>query len=429
MIAWMALLLAQGAFPPRLPAEAEIVTDSSEEFLKPGPSLRAEVSIAKTPPSVDFLYYPGQEYPGKPWSTWGDSLCARGRYYSSIGDHLAPGGNAFVYEYDPATRKLRRIVDLRQVLGLAEGHYTPGKIHGRLDLGADGALYFSTHRGSTKVTTDQYHYKGDWILRHSLETGKTEVVAQGPVPKHCIPASVLDPDRLIFYGGTAAGSDAEGGTIHFFAWDVKSGKALWSGPDGPARYLLFARSTGRVYYTSGKEDMVGPLMRFDPAAGGAPVKIEASLGLRAATVETPQGVVYTVSKGGKGNPSTLFAFDVKTEKAESLGDAAVGSQNYIASIDADPSGRFLYYIPAAHGGAEQDGTPVVQFDVKSRKKKVIAFLHPFYNRKYGLTPVGTFSTAVDETGGTLYVTWNVNRGGRAWDCTGMMAIRIPESER
>jgi hypothetical protein len=47
-------------------------------------------------PTVDFLYFPGQAYPGHPWSDWGDSLAVAGKYYASIGDHLAPKGNAFV---------------------------------------------------------------------------------------------------------------------------------------------------------------------------------------------------------------------------------------------------------------------------------------------------------------------------------------------
>ena len=44
-------------------------------------------------------------------------------------------------------------------------HYSPAKIHSRVDLGSDGWLYCSTHRGSTRVTTDEYHYQGDWIIR------------------------------------------------------------------------------------------------------------------------------------------------------------------------------------------------------------------------------------------------------------------------
>ena len=151
--------------------------------------------------------------------------------------------------------------------------------------------------------------------------------------------------------------------------------------------------------------------------------------MRAATEETPQGIVYTCSKGGKGGDTMIFAFNTKTEKAEVIGPAAVGNANYITSMDADPTGRYIYYVPGAHGGAEKDGTPVVQFDVKTKQRKVIAFLHPYFQEKSGAALVGTFSTAVDPSGDKLYITWNANRGGRAWDCCAMTVVHIPESER
>jgi len=429
-------VFAQQTFPPALPGGKEIVSDASVEFLKAPATLKNGVAVANTAPTIDFLYYPGQDYPGQPWSAWGDSLVANGKFYSSIGDHHAANGKdkahpgtAFVFEYDPESKKLRRLVDAKALLNLPEGHYTPGKIHGRLDLGDDGWIYFSTHRGSTKVTTDVYHYQGDWILRTNPLTGVSEIVVCGPVAKHCIPCSVLDPKRLIFYGGTAPGGGGEDEGVQFFAYDVAARKLLYSGPDGPARYMIFAKSTGKVYWVPGKEDMIGPLVCFDPSKPGPPVKTSAELGLRAATQESPQGIVYTVSKGGKNSATTIYAFDTKSEKAEALGEAAIGTQGYVTSIDADPAGRFLYYIPGAHGGAAQDGTPVIQFDVKTRQKKVIAFLAAFYKEKYGCTPVGTYSTALDEKGETLYVTWNVNRGGKAWDCVALTAIHIPASER
>ena len=415
-------------FPPTLPDGKEVVSVTSDDFLKGPATIGKDIAIATKAPTVDFLYYPGQTYPGKPWSNWGDGLAVNGKYYSSVGDHLAPEGHAFIYEYDPAKKVIRLLCDVTRVLAEFLG-YKPGKVHGRLDLGSDGWLYFSTHRGSTTVTSDANQYKGDWIIRCDPRTGKSEVVVQGPVPNHCIPCSVLDPQRLIFYGGTAPGTDATDRGVQFFAYDVKQRKLLYSGPDGPPRYMILAKSTGRVYYVPGKEDMVGPLACYDPAKGGAPFQIKASLGLRAATEETPKGFVYTVSKGGKAGEATLYAFNTKTEQAEELGPAAVGSAQYITSIDADPTGRYLYYIPGAHGGAEKDGTPVVQYDVASKRRKVIAFLHPYFKDRYGATLVGTFSTAVDPAGDKLYVTWNVNRGGRAWDCCGLSVIHIPDSEQ
>lgn len=415
-------------FPPTLPEGKEIVTDTADAFLKPVGALKEGVTIAKTPPTVDFLFYPGQTYAGKPWSNWGDSLAINGKYYASIGDHLAPAGNAFVFEYDPATRKFRQLAEVRKILNLPDGHYVPGKIHGRLDMGDDGWLYFSTHRGSTQVTTDKYHYQGDWIIRCNPANGKSEIVVCGPVPKHCIPNSVLDPKRLIFYGGTAPGTGRDGEGVHFFAYDIRNHKVLYSGPDGPARYMIFSSSTGRIYYTPAKDED-GTLMRYDPDKGGPPVKIAGSIGIRAATQETPQGFVYTVSQGRKGVDPTIYSFNTKTEEIQTLGSALAGSQGYITSLDADPTGRYLYYIPGAHGGSEIDGSPLVQFDVKTKQKKVIAFLNPYYKDKYGCTLKGTYSSAVDPKGDKVYISWNVSRAGRVWDCCALTVIHIPESER
>src|SRR5262249_12404530 len=116
-------------------------------------------------------------------------------------------------------------------------------------------------------------------------------------------------------------------------------------------------------------------------------------------------------------------------EVQNLGSALVGGQGYIASIDADPTGRYLYYIPGAHGSGDADGSPVVQFDVQTRQKKVLAFLHPFYKDRYGCALKGTYSSAVDAKGDKLYITWNANRGAKAWDTCALTVIHIPESER
>src|SRR5262245_14096952 len=354
-------------FPPKLPDGKLSITETADEFLQPPDTLKDGVAIAKTPPTVDFAYFPGQDYEGKPWSNWGDATAVAGKYYTAIGDHRWPQGNAAVFEYDAAGKSLRKLLDLKSLLKQPEGHYSPAKFHSRVDLGSDGWLYCSTHRGSPQATNDKYHYTGDWSVRCHPGSGAQEIVAHAPVPKHCIPNGTLDPDRLIFYGGTAAGTGADGEGVQFFAYDCKSRKLLYSGPDGPARYMILARSTGRVYYVPGRGD--APLMRFDPATDKAPVKIDGEIGIRAATRETPQGIVYTVSLGqGAGAVASIYAFNTKTEKVELLGPAAVASNNYVAAVSADPTGRCLYYVPGAHGGSERDGSAVIQYDTKNRSE-------------------------------------------------------------
>ncbi len=415
---------------PALSDGQTVVTDKSEAFLKPTETLLPSVKIAKAPPTVDVLYFPGQTYRGKIWSNWGDGTVGNGKYYSAIGDHSAPAGTGRVFEYDPQAKTIRTLVDLKTLLNQPEGKYSPSKIHSRVDFGGDGNLYYSTHRGSESVTNDANGYQGDWILKTDPRTGKSEVVAHAAVEKHCIPTSVVDPERMIFYGGTASGKDAPAQSVQFLAYDLKNKKVLYQGDDGPPRYIMLAKSTGRVYYVPGSNDE-GQLVRWDPAKGGAPTPIDAVLGLRAATQETPQGIIYTASKGQGGKPADLYAFNVKSEQVENLGPLEVGLNKYVATMDVDPTGRYLYYIPGAHGGSEVDGSAIVQFDIKTKTKKVIAFLHPFYGERYGAILKGTYSSALSEKGDILYVTWNVARdaGLKAWDCCAITAIHIPESER
>jgi DNA-binding beta-propeller fold protein YncE len=424
------------AYPPRLPGGKQVVTLKSPKLLRPISELKPGVKVATAAPTVDFLYYPGQDYPGNPWSVWADGLAAGDVYYSAIGDHKSPEGNAFVHAYDSRTMKLRQVVDLRKLLARPAGHYTPGKIHSRLDLGNDGWLYFSTHRGSTRVALDpNNHYAGDWIVRYHPGDDKTEVVAHNPLPLQCMPTSVLDPERLIFYAGTADALNKK--EPQFLAYDVRNRKVLYHDQYGPYRYLIFARSTGKVYFhgnTSSPGKSQGPrqLVRFDPEKPGTPTPIDAVVGLRSATQETADGFVYTIDR------DELWRFDTKTETAESLGPIAVGAKDYTTSIDVDPStGRYLYYVPGAHGGAEADGSPLVQYDVKTRTRKIVAFLHPALYDEFGYVTLGSFGSAVSPSGDKVYVTWNGNRGTSPEDLKkrvrfntcALTVVHIPESER
>ncbi|MCA9114816.1 MAG: hypothetical protein KDA79_06985 [Planctomycetaceae bacterium] len=407
-------------YPPSLPDGQKIVRDRSPEFLEPGENLKDGVEIAQTAPLVEGLYYPGQTYSGNPWCFRGVSTVRGSVYYSALCDHLAPLGTAKLFAFDQKDHSFRQLVDtaafLREAGQIPPGmNYTPGEVQTRIEFGKDGWLYYGTTRGSTRVTNDANGYKGDWVLRTHPESGETEVVYAFPVEKHCILASVLDPERMMFYGGTAAG-DYRDKTVKFFALDLTSRKVIHEADGGFDRYAIFARSTGRVYWEGKKWD---PETRTI-TAGEAPH-------VRSATAETPQGVVY----GTTHREARLWGFDTKTEKLTDIGEGAVASQTYISSMHADPTGRYLYYVPGAHGGAVKDGSPVVQYDLKRKKRKVIAFLHSLYSRKYGYHPDGCFVSVLSPEGDKLYVSWDGWRTGqpRGWESCMLTVIHIPESER
>lgn len=388
-------------YPPQLTGGVEKVTLSGPKLLEPAETLRAGVGVAKVAPRVQLMYYPGQDYAGRPWSCWGDGLVVGDVFYSAIGDHLAPEGNAYVYRYDSRSGDFERIVDVRQIIRTPAGHYSPGKIHSRLTLGSDGWLYFSTHRGSTRVTTPENHFTGDWILRHHPERGVSEVVVHAPLENQCLPTGRLDPQRLVFYAGTADG-DRTRKLVRFLAYDVKQKRVLYADDTGPYRAMILSNSSGRVYFQQqGGRGQVLPLVRFDPAKPGPPEQIDARVGLRAASEESSQGLVYTVD----GNH--LWEFNTRTEQAREIGETLAGDQEYITSLDLDPqTERYLYYIAGAHGGAWKDGSPLVQYDLRTNRRKVICFLGPACHEAAGFMPMGTYGMALSPAGDRVYVTWN-----------------------
>lgn len=418
-------------WPPRVPEGARSTGVRSAKWLQPGGDLQEGVEIAREAPTVDFLYFDCQRYPGNPWSVWGDGLAVGTVYYTSIGDHLAPRGNAFVYAYDSESGELKCLTDVQEIIKVPEGQYTPGKIHTRLTLGSDGWLYFATHRGSTRATTPENGFRGSWILRCRPDDGRGEVVVHAPLPNQCLPTGELDPERLIFYGGTADG-DHTVKRVQFLAYEVGGKRVLYSDNFGPYRSMIFSRTTGRVYFhREGGRGITAPLVRFDPERPGPPQKIEASLGLRAATRESADGKVYTV------DGDHLWEFDVRTEQARDLGGLVVGQETYIASIDLDPAtGRYLYYVAGAHGGSYRDGSPLVQYDLRTGRRKVVAFLHPHCEQTFGFVPMGTYATAVSPAGDKVYITWHGNRGGAdpkrgklSFNTCALTVVHIPASER
>jgi hypothetical protein len=180
--------------------------------------------------------------------------------------------------------------------------------------------------------------------------------------------------------------------------------------------LIFSPTTGKVFW-EGK--------CYDPETNA--ITTSNVPNVRSATQETPQGIVY----GTSGTEAELWAFDVKSGEVKQLGNCAVAKQEYIASIEADPTGRYLYYVPGAHGGAAGDGTPVVQYEIKTGKRKVLAFLHTHFWDKYGYALDGSFGNALDEKGERFFISWDGWRKGqpRGWESAAITVVHIPASER
>jgi hypothetical protein len=61
------------------------------------------------------------------------------------------GPNAYPVDYDPATEKMKVVVDARKVSGTtATGFAARSKIHTRNNVGASGRIHFGTNQGHPK---------------------------------------------------------------------------------------------------------------------------------------------------------------------------------------------------------------------------------------------------------------------------------------
>jgi hypothetical protein len=422
---------AKPAKPPKPPFVPPALADGAAFYQGTGPLLIArpatlslstaagDVAIAETAPTVTFVYYPGQTHQGQPWSAWGEGVVHEGRYYSAVGDHRRTTN---LYAYDPATHELKIVLELAKLFAQPDDAYLPGKVHARLAVGHDGWLYFQTHNGG-KHQTEQYRYAGDWIARYNVATGQGEVLAQGPVGLASMPTGLTDPQRLIVYAGT----EQQG---RFFAYDVASRQVVYRGADdqGPTRCILFDPASGSVYW----RPRGAPLMwHYDPAKRTAE-QFACPIDPRAATAGTDAaGHLYAIDWAGD-----LWRFTPATRASERLGHAAISANVYITSMEQDPTGRYLYYAPGAHGGAYQDGTPVLQYDLQTGRKKVIAFLAPYLEQAVGYTPIGTYSVRLSAAGDRLFITWMGDRhyaparqGRPDFDVCALTVVDLPASER
>ena len=94
-----------------------------------------------------------------------------------------------------------------------------------------------------------------------------------------------------------------------------------------------------------------------------------------------------------------------------------------------------YGIITNIGKAHLEGTPIVQYNTQTGKRKVIAFLFPYFYDKYGYIPGGTFSIKLDDKGEQLFILFNGAftefdpEGGDMFGDPSVMLVHIPESER
>lgn len=424
-------LLADDPPPRQDEFTSRAVTLETPDFLKvPGDLKNKDFLVAQTAPKVEVCFFAGLKDRGKGtlWSSWGDGCVAsNGKYYTSVGDHLGQDANSYVYEYDPLARVLRRVVDVLQAIAHVLGLYGHGKIHSGIHEGADGCLYFTTYWGKPKEVEAAFEkgFPGSLLLRHDPKTGKTENLG-AIVPKQGLPASFFDPRHQLLYFHAVYKGDIT-------VYDIKEHKVKFrGGSDKSAAHRTFlGTNTGRVYL-SGSE---GSLIYYDPADNqlhlskailpANPAAKKKGDTLRAASRPMKNGLVHGMTASGR-----LFSFDPAREKVTDLGPNWQEGE-YTAVMVLSPDEKYLYYAPGAHGSGNRIGAPVIQYEIASGKRKVLAFLRDPLLAQLKWNIGGTYNLQIDSKGERLFVTFNGSPpGGRSpFGQPAVVVLHIPETER
>lgn len=437
------------AWPPELPGQHQgTVTLQTDDFLAVpaevlatrGQEGTADFVMAKTPPSVDLAYHrnlgpdPTQR---RLWSSWGDICLAQdGKVYVGIGDHgkdAEGDARCFLYRWDPPAKTLTQIVDMNDVVPHREGQPAWSKVHAKIDEGPAGKIFFScTLNAGNRAGDPKYQWNenlpGGQLYQYDPQTEKVSVFASLP-PKRCSATSLFDEKRSIWWCNLEAGAgDA------LFGLNLKTGEKVYQGMDGEVGFNRnFALANDGSIYFNGKD---GKLMRLDAetkTVKDTGVTFSDSPGMRASSRPTRAGVIF----GTTHRTNQLFRFDPQANKLQLLGPTwGEGQYTTVTVLSLDE--RFLYYLPGSHGQAFKYGTPVVQYEIATGTRKVLAFLAPAFEKHLRYVPGGSYGVKLSQDGGTLFVNFN----GHAADALrpthmkpigfglcSFAAISIPNSER
>ena len=424
----------------KLRKKSEFVRDQSPAFVRApaSPAPAGDYDVAKFPPTVMLQilpdlnpeYFTGAAQYMACWANWAYvTRSADNRFFCAASNHLGRGASINVYEYAPPANKVRKVLDVAGLLGWASDSYTDGKIHGHMGIMADGTLWGATHEG---VHPDEQWYaagfRGSWLFSHNLRSGKSRNWGV-PLAGASLPCHTLDEKR----GRLVMASS--GGQI--VCWDTLAHKVTHAGypPRGWLwwpRAMLCDRSTGTFW---GMDNSEAPhrFMSYDPQINRF-VRFETSVpenpfvaGAGPLRGHTPDpamdGYFYWATING-----ALFRFrpeGTNEPVVEPVGVTWDKGRDTL-QMAMEPKGRYIYYYPKG------DPAPIVQFDVKTGRRKALCWLQDYYFQKYGYWMDHVYGMEVSNDGSFLVVctngTFTADRGN-AFGHPALLVVHVPEQER
>ena len=97
----------------------------------------------------------------------------------------------------------------------------------------------------------------------------------------------------------------------------------------------------------------------------------------------------------------------------------------VLQMMVSPGGRYVYYYPRGYPA------PLVQYDVKTGRKKALCWLHDYYFEKYGYWIGSSYGMEISEDGKFIVICMNGAFQGRneSYGHPSLFVIEIPEEER
>jgi hypothetical protein len=454
----------------KLRGKTVFVVDKSEKFLQLPVDAKekpvGEYTVAKEPPTCKLQIVPdmkpeyfteeGMQYMAG-WANWGHvSRSEDNRFYFSIGDHKGMGCQLNLYEYCPARSDLlHRVLDVSKLLGWTEKTYTDGKIHGYMRIMPDGTLWAATHFGAIPDSSWYANgYRGSWLLSYNIYTHEAKNWGNPMMPSN-YPCFNVDTKR----GRMVANGDF--GTI--LCWDTIEKKVRYAGcpPEGWVwwdRTMLLDEETGIFWSVEGSsrpllsghdkkqflsyDPEYNRFLRYEVSPPENPFTRKGDCTRGFTDYPAMDGWYYGTTWNGvffkfkplrnpeamPGVPGEAVGWEkpyktAQNPRIESLGVTWDKGRD-VLQLAMDPSGRYIYYYP-------KGDAPVVQYDVKTGKKKALCWLQDYYFDKYGYFMGEVYGMNISADGSFLVIAVNGEFCGKgnAFGHPGILVVLIPPEER
>jgi hypothetical protein len=169
------------------------------------------------------------------------------------------GDNAYLVDFNPATRQMQVVVDAEKEIGVdRKGFAAQAKFHTRNNVGRSGRIYIGTKQGYPKDGEDRSDYLGGYPMVYDPATGKTRVY-DIPVKHQGIISVTPDESRGVAYISTCS-DDRPIESTHFMILDLETGNYRDLLDCRHMYAFIVVDYLGRAYHPI----LGGDIARYDP---------------------------------------------------------------------------------------------------------------------------------------------------------------------